>query len=159
MDFGGRYLFAATRQAVWAALNDTEILKAVIPGCRAIAWTSETTLDLAIQVNFGIVQPVFAGELGLSDVRPAERCTLTGRGRGGLLGLAQGAADITLADHPDGTILGFEAVGKADGGLLRLGRAIIGNSAQKVIDGFFESIGLAMGVEVRPVRGDDPQRI
>jgi uncharacterized protein len=31
---------------------------------------------------------------------------------------------------------------------MRLGRAIVGNSAQKVIDGFFESIGTQMGVAV-----------
>ena len=36
-------------------------------------------------------------------------------------------------------------------GLVRLGRAIIGNSAQKVIDGFFASIGTQMGAIVTPV--------
>ncbi len=39
---------------------------------------------------------------------------------------------------PADTILAFAAVGKADGGIMRLGKALIGNSAQKVIDGFFE---------------------
>ena len=45
MDFGGRYLFGATRADVWAALNDTAVLKAVIPGCERIDWTGPTTLD------------------------------------------------------------------------------------------------------------------
>ncbi|MDO8359611.1 MAG: SRPBCC domain-containing protein, partial [Devosia sp.] len=121
MQFGGRYRFGATRQAVWAALNDAAILEAVIPGCEAIAWTGPATLELRIKVNFGLVHPVFAGELGLSDVHPAERYTLTGRGKGGLLGLAHAAADITLTDDPDGAILSFAAIGKADGGIMRLG--------------------------------------
>lgn len=151
MDFGGRYLFAATRQRVWAALNDTEILKAVIPGCRSIDWTSPTTLDLRVEVNFGVVHPVFSGELVLSDVHPAERYTLSGRGRGGLLGFVHASAEIGLADDADGTILTFKAVGRADGRIMRLGRALIGNSAQKIIDGFFESIGSAMGVSVVPL--------
>ena len=148
MDFGGRYLFGTSRADVWAALNDTEVLRAVIPGCESIAWTSETTLDLKIRVNFGLVHPVFAGVLSLSDIRPAERYTLSGRGKGGLLGLAHGSAEIALEDAPNGTILGFQAIGSADAGIMRLGRALIGNSAQRVIDGFFVSIGEQMGVPV-----------
>ena len=38
--------------------------------------------------------------------------------------------------------------GKADGGIMRLGRTLIGKSAQRVIDGFFESIGREMGANV-----------
>lgn len=148
MDFGGRYLFGAKRADVWAALNDTAVLGAVIPGCQSIGWTGPATLDLSIKVSLGIVHPVFAGELELSDVHPAERYRLSGRGKGGMLGMAQAAADITLADDPSGTILTFDAVGKADGGIMRLGKALIGNSAQKLIDGFFESIGSEMGVSV-----------
>lgn len=148
MDFGGGYLFEAKRADVWASLNDTAVLKAVIPGCERIDWTGATTLEMKIKVNFGVIHPLFNGELELSDVHPAEHYTLTGRGKGGLLGLAHGAADISLADDPRGTILSFEAKGKADGGIMRLGKALIGNSAQKVIDGFFVRIGEQMGVPV-----------
>jgi carbon monoxide dehydrogenase subunit G len=148
MDFGGRYLFGAKRAEVWAALNDTAVLGAVIPGCERIVWTSPTTLDLTIKVNFGLVHPRFSGELTLTHVNPAQRYTLSGRGRGGLLGLAHAAADISLSDAPDGTALRFTAAGKADQGIMRMGKAIIGNSAQKIIDGFFESIGRQMGVNV-----------
>src|SRR5690349_4477385 len=124
MDFGGRYLFGTSRADVWAALNDTEVLRAVIPGCESIVWTSETSLDLKIRVNFGLVHPVFSGVLTLSDIRPAERYRLSGRGKGGLLGLAHGAADILLEDAPAGTILSFQAIGSADAGIMRLGRAL-----------------------------------
>jgi carbon monoxide dehydrogenase subunit G len=148
VDFGGRYLFGAKRVEVWAALNDTAILGAVIPGCQAIEWTSESTLDLSIKVNFGIMQPTFEGMLTLSDIREAESYTLSGRGKGALLGMAQASADISLGDAADGTVLTFAAAGHAEGGIMRLGKAIIGNSAQKVIDGFFESIGGQMGVTV-----------
>ena len=149
MDFGGRYRFSAKRAEVWAALNDTGVLKAAIPGCESIAWTGPESLDLRIKVSLGIVHPVFSGELRLSDVHPAERYTLTGRGKG-MLGLAQGGAKISLADSGADTILAFAAEGKADGGVMRLGKALIGNSAQGVIDGFFLRIGEAMGVRVTP---------
>lgn len=148
MEFGGRYLLTAPRAEVWAALNDTAILKAAIPGCHRIGWTSETALELEIKVNFGVMHPVFAGDLILSDIVPAEHYTLAGKGRGGLLGLAEGAADISLGDRDTGTELRFTARGGASGQIMRLGRALIGNSAQKVIDGFFERFAAAMGVGI-----------
>ena len=151
MDFGGRYVIVAPRVAVWAALNDTEVLKAAIPGCHKIAWSSPSTLDLEIKVNLGVVHPVFKGDLALTGIVPAERYTLTGKGKGGLLGLAEGSADIILADAGEDTLLVFAAQGGASGQIMRLGKAIIGNSAQKVIDGFFERFGEAMGAKVTPL--------
>jgi carbon monoxide dehydrogenase subunit G len=151
MDFGGRYIIAAPRVTVWAALNDAAMLKAAIPGCHRIDWSGETTLDLEIKVNLGVVHPVFKGDLALSGIVPAERYTLSGKGRGGLLGLAEGSADIILSDHGEETLLVFAAKGGASGQIMRLGKAIIGNSAQKVIDGFFERFGEAMGAKVTPL--------
>jgi carbon monoxide dehydrogenase subunit G len=151
MEFGGRYLFSAPRDRVWAALNDTAVLKAAIPGCSRLDWTGTSTLECEIKVNFGVMSPTFMGDLELRDVTPAVRYTLAGRGRGGLLGKAEAAADIVLADAPDGTELIFTANGGADGGIMKLGKAVIGNSAQKIIDGFFERIGEAMGTEVTPL--------
>ena len=151
MDFGGRYIVAAPRVAVWAALNDTAMLKAAIPGCHKIVWSGPDTLDLEIKVNLGVVHPVFKGDLALTGIVPAERYTLTGRGKGGLLGLAEGSADIILADAGDDTLLVFNARGGASGQIMKLGKAIIGHSAQKVIDGFFERFGAAMGAQVTPL--------
>lgn len=151
MQFGGSYLVSAPRQKVWEALNDTAILKAVIPGCKRIDWTGETTLELEIQVNLGLMSPTFGGDLELSNIVPAQSYTLTGRGRGGLLGKAEAAADIVLSDDGDATRLVFTAGGTADGGIMKLGKSLIGNSAQKIIDGFFVRFGDAMGVEVRPI--------
>lgn len=148
MQFGGNYRIAAPRAAVWTALNEPEMLKAAIPGCERIAWSGPDTLDLEIRVNLGVVKPVFKGELVLSNVLPAERYTLSGRGKGGLMGLAEGAADITLADEGDATLLAFTAQGGASGQVMKLGKAIIGNSAQKIIDGFFERFAAAMQAEI-----------
>jgi uncharacterized protein len=151
MEFGGDYLFSAPRQQVWAALNDTAVLQAAIPGCRRIDWTGADELELELSIRLGIVQPVFTGDLRLSDIVPAERYTLSGRGRGGVLGMAHGAAQITLADAPGGTRLQFRAVGGADSGIMKLGRALIGKSAQRVIDGFVGRFAAAMGVDVAPL--------
>lgn len=151
MEFGGRYHVSAPRQAVWQALNDTAVLKACIPGCKRIEWVSETGLEAEIGVNLGIARPVFTGDLTLSNVIPAQSYTLSGQGRGGLLGMAQASADISLEDIGTQTLLVFTATGGASGQIMKLGRALIGTSAQKVIDGFFERFGAAMGADVSPL--------
>ena len=151
MEFGGRYKMTAPRVRIWAALNDPEMLKAAIPGCSLIEWSGPETLDLEIKVNLGVVKPTFRGELVLSNIVPAESYTLSGRGKGGMLGLAEGSADVALADDGKDTILTFTANGGASGQIMKMGKAIIGNSAQRIIDGFFERFGQAAGVEVTPL--------
>ena len=151
MDFGGRYLVQAPREHVWAALNDTAVLGAAIPGCQRIVWVGDGALELEIRVNLGLMKPVFAGDLTLSDVVPARRYRLSGRGRGGILGLAEGGADILLSDEGAETLLEFSAQGGASGQIMKLGQALIGNSAQRVIDGFFVRFGNAMGAAVTPL--------
>lgn len=148
MEFGGRYIIAAPRQSVWAALNDPEILKASIPGCKKIAWRDAESLDIEVGVNLGIAKPSFSGELILSDVDPAQSYVLSGRGKGGIFGLAHASARITLEDAEGGTLLAFAATGGASGRIMQLGRALIGNSAQAIIDGFFERFAGAMGADV-----------
>lgn len=151
MQFGGRYLFATPRATLWEALNDTEVLKAAIPGCRRIEWRGTSSLDIEVKVDLGLMHPVLGGDLELTDVVPAERYTLNGRGRGHLLGLAHAAADVVLSDAEGGTELTFTAHGRADGPVMKLGRAIVGDRAQSIIDGFFERIGAAMGTSVVPL--------
>ena len=151
MEFGGRYRIAAPRSAVWAALNDAAVLKNAIPGCHSIEWSGPGTLDLEFKVNLGVAQPTFRGELALSNIVEAQSYTLSGKGKGGFLGLAEGAADIVLADEGAETLLVFTATGGASGQIMKLGKAIIGNSAQRIIDGFFERFGRAMGAVVTPL--------
>lgn len=148
MEFGGEYLLRAPRLKVWDALNNTEILKATIPGCTRIDWVSDRQLEAVVTVNLGIAKPSFAGDLTLSDIEPAVSYTLSGKGRGGLLGMAHGNADITLDDHLNGTRLKFVATGGASGQIMKLGKTIIGSSAQRVIDGFFNRFAAAMAVEI-----------
>jgi len=154
MDFGGRYHLSSPRQEVWRGLNNAEVLKACIPGAQRLDWVGDGALELELQVNLGLVKPVFKGDLTLTNVVPAERCTLSGKGRGGVLGLAQGSADIVLTDDGDGTLLTFVARGGASQRIMQFGSALIGDRAQKVIDSFFERFGEAMGAQVTPLPRD-----
>lgn len=149
MQFGGRYVFDTGRLKVWEALNDTEILKQTIPGCTRIDWVGENALEAQVAVDLGVAKPVFTGDLTLSNIVPAESYTLSGRGKGGLLGLAHGSADIALSDEGEKCLLSFTATGGGSGTLMKMGKAVIGSSAQHVIDRFFERFADAMQVDLQ----------
>ncbi len=154
MQFSGRFRFSAPRAAVWAALNDTEKLRAAIPGCKRLDWSGPETLEMELQVSLGVISPTFSGDLTLRSIVPAERYMLSGRGRGGMLGMAQGAAEIELRDDGEGTELRFLASGGADNAIMKLGKALLGRSAQRVIDHFFERFGDTFGATVTPLPPD-----
>ena len=172
MEFSGTYLIFSSRQQVWQALTDVEVLKNAIPRCENIEWRSKNTLDLTIKVNLGIMKPKFTGELELSNVVAAQNYTLSGRGHGGLLGLAKGEADISLLDmevtktdlrdieklgyktefakRDMATLLSFTANGGGSKNIMALGKSLIGKSAQGIIDRFMGRFADAMQAPMLP---------
>ena len=59
MEMKGEYIIPVPRAAVWAALNDVEVLKAAIPGCDSINRLSENEIEAtvtAIKTNEAIVK-------------------------------------------------------------------------------------------------------
>lgn len=155
MNFSGQYLFLTDRQHVWRSLNNVDMLKAAIPGCEHIDWVDRGRLDVAIKVNLGVMNPTFAGDLLLSDIVEARTYTLSGQGRGRLLGLAKGTSRIELDDHTRGTSMVMSATGEASSAIMALGQKLVGRTAQGVIDRFFERFANAMRVEMEILPADD----
>ncbi len=90
MDFTGRYVIPAPTEAVWAALNDPEILKYCIPGCEQLEKTSPTDFAAVAVLKIGPLKASFRGKVTLSDLDPPFRCKLAGEGQGGVAGFAKG---------------------------------------------------------------------
>ncbi|MGJ8527514.1 CoxG family protein [Maritalea sp.] len=150
MKFVGHYIISAHKQEVWEALNDTEVLKACIPGCDRIEWVGEDALEATIKVNLGLFKPKLVGDLMLSNIKPAKSYTLSGQGRGGILGLAKGFADIELDDHEEGSTLKFSAFGEMSGSVEKIGSKLVSGAAQGVIDRFFERFAEQFGATAVP---------
>lgn len=161
MEFSGQYLIMAPRIKVWQALNDEKILKQTIFGCKKICWVKEDQLELEVEVNLTVLKKTFKGDLFLSDIEVASKYTLSGRGRGGILGKVHASANIELIDREIkgdlATQLQFNAVGGGSNSIMKLGKTIIGSSAQKIIDRFFERFAQAMKVEILSIKPNKPK--
>jgi carbon monoxide dehydrogenase subunit G len=82
MDMTGEERINAPRDAVWAALNDPDILKRCIPGCQVLEMTSPTELAATVKIKIGPVSATFNGEVTLSNINAPESYTISGEGTG-----------------------------------------------------------------------------
>lgn len=143
MDMSGEERIAAKRDAVWAALNNPDVLRACIPGCQSLEMTSPTDMTATVKIKIGPVSATFAGEVKLSDLNPPESYKITGEGKGGIAGFAKGGAEVSLREDGDETILTYKVDAQIGGKLAQLGSRLIDSTAKKLAGQFFEDFGKA----------------
>lgn len=151
MDMSGEYQIPASRESVWDALNDPEILKACIPGCESLEKTSETEMTASVTAKVGPVKAKFKGAVTLSNLDPPKSFKMSGEGKGGPAGFAKGGADITLIEDGDATILNYVVKAQVGGKLAQLGSRLVDSTAKRMADSFFGN--LAAKFETDPSTG------
>ncbi|TQV72515.1 carbon monoxide dehydrogenase subunit G [Denitrobaculum tricleocarpae] len=146
MDMTGEYRLNASREAVYDALNDPEILKQCIPGCEEIEKTSDTEMTAKVVAKVGPVKAKFNGAVTLSDLNRPESYSISGEGKGGAAGFAKGGAKVRLEEDGEGTLMHYEVHADIGGKLAQLGSRLIDGTAKKMAKDFFETFaGLVDG--------------
>jgi carbon monoxide dehydrogenase subunit G len=153
MDMTGERRIAAPRQVVWNALNDTEVLKASIPGCESLEKLSDTAMKATAAVKIGPISARFSGNVQLGDLDPPNGYTISGEGQGGVAGFAKGGAKVRLADDAGVTLLSYEVHAQVGGKIAQLGARLIDASAKQMADAFFDrfSARVAPPVAAAPI--------
>lgn len=145
MDITGEYRIAAPRAAVWAALNDPEVLARCIPGCKELTQASPEELAAKIALKVGPVSATFAGTVRFEDIRAPEGYTLVGQGNGGMAGFAKGRAVVSLREEGADTVLTYEAKAEIGGKIASLGGRLIQGTSRKLADQFFSTFAAELG--------------
>ena len=136
----------ASRDQVWAALNDPLVLKQCIPGCQNLEMSSPTEMTATVVFKVGPVKATFGGKVTLSDLDPPNSYRISGEGSGGVAGFAKGGAAVRLeSESPDVTILHYEVDAQIGGKLAKLGGRLIDSTARKLAGEFFAAFGAAVG--------------
>ncbi len=141
MELNGEYRIPASREQVWEALNDPEVLRASIPGCESLERMGENGFTATVTAKVGPVKAKFKGEVTLSDLDPPNGYTISGEGKGGAAGFARGGARISLEDDGGETILRYQVEANVGGKLAQLGSRLIDGAARKLSDEFFTQFG------------------
>jgi carbon monoxide dehydrogenase subunit G len=138
MTMNGEVQLAAPREAVWAKLNDPEVLKACIPGCEELERTEDNGFRATAKMKVGPVSARFKGKVNLSDLDPPNGYKISGEGEGGVAGFAKGGATVALAEKDGGTLLSYSVEAQIGGKLAQLGQRLVNGAAKKIADDFFQ---------------------
>jgi uncharacterized protein len=145
MTMSGEVTLPASRERVWDALNDPEVLKACIPGCEELVQDDPTHFSAVAKIKLGPVKATFRGKVALEDLDPPNSYRISGEGEGGVAGFAKGGAVVTLTDaDAGGTVLSYAVEAQIGGKLMQLGARLINSVAKNYADQFFDNFAKAL---------------
>jgi carbon monoxide dehydrogenase subunit G len=147
----GTRQIAASREVVWAALNDAEVLKSAIPGCEELTGGPDDGFEARVKQKVGPVSATFHGRVQLADIVALTSYTISGEGKGGAAGFAKGSAAVKLDDSEEGTLLTYAVTAHVGGKLAQLGSRLIDGFAKKMADAFFDHFRAAVEPPAEPV--------
>lgn len=139
MELNDEIVLNASKQRVYEALNDPDILKQCIPGCEELIKHSDTELEAKVVLKIGPVKAKFGGNVTLDQTGAPDTFSLSGQGNGGAAGHAKGGADVALRSEGNTTVLSYTAKADVGGKLAQLGSRLIQSTSKKLAAKFFAS--------------------
>jgi enoyl-CoA hydratase/carnithine racemase/carbon monoxide dehydrogenase subunit G len=138
MEMVGEARLNASRERVWAALNDPAVLKASIPGCESLEQGADGAFMVTVVARVGPIKARFEGKLSLSEIVEPRSYTLTGEGSGGAAGFAKARIGVSLEPLDAAvTLLRYTVSATVGGKLAQLGSRMVDAAARKTADDFF----------------------
>ena len=136
MKLSGSYQINLEKQKVWEALNNPEVLKKAIPGCKEFKKNSETEFSATATNKIGPFNASFTGNIELKDLNPPNSYKITGSGNSPV-GFASGEAKVILEDENGRTKLIYTVEANVGGKIAQVGSRLINMTAEKMADIFF----------------------
>ena len=139
MELTESYTLPVPQQRAWEALNDTEILRASIPGCESIEPDGDNAYAVSLSASVGPVKARFKGRMQLTDIDAPNTYTIVFEGQGGGAGFGKGQTHVQLEpDGDDATKLTYTASAQVGGKLAQIGSRLVDGAARKLAGEFFK---------------------
>ena len=140
MKIEGTQEVRATRERVYQALTDPNVLQRCIPGCERLEKTGENSYAATLRAGVGMVKGVFNGSVRLEDMRPPEhfRMIVEGKGQPGFL---KGTGDLELEER-DASLTEIKYSGDVQigGTIASVGQRMIQGAAKMMATQFFTAL-------------------
>ncbi|HEX7936991.1 MAG TPA: carbon monoxide dehydrogenase subunit G [Paraburkholderia sp.] len=148
MELTETHTLPVSQRRTWDALNDTEVLRACIPGCESIDPDGENAYLVALSAAVGPVKARFKGRMQLTDIDAPNAYNIVFEGQGGAAGFAKGNARVVLeADGDEATKLSYTASAQVGGKLAQIGSRLVDGAARKIAGEFFKRFGAQVAGE------------
>ncbi|RMD73279.1 MAG: carbon monoxide dehydrogenase [Chloroflexi bacterium] len=146
MKIAGNYTFAASREEVWAALNDPEVLARTIPGCQRLEQVGENEYESTLKIGLQAVRGVYSGRVKIDNINPPESYDIhvDGKGNNGFL---KGSGSIHLREENGHTILDYGGEAHVGGTIASVGQRLLDGAAKTLISQSLKA--LATQIEAR----------
>ncbi len=149
MRIAGNYTFEASREEVWAALNDPEVLARTIPGCQRLDEVGENEYESTLKIGLQAVRGVYTGRVKIDNIVPPESYEIHVDGKGSN-GFLKGAGSLKLRTDGAHTILDYGGEAQVGGTIASVGQRLLDGAAKTLINQSLKA--LAAQIEERRLR-------
>ena len=139
MKITGEHEFRASREQVWDALQDPDVLAATLPGARRLEPTGRTSTRSPSTSASGSVKGTYEGTFALTDKVEREACTVraTASGRPGSVTTE---ARMRLSADGQGSRMTYEADATVTGPLAGVGQRLMAAAARRTTEQFLSAL-------------------
>lgn len=134
----GEVVLGAEPERVWAAINDVDILKSVIPGCRSMTLVAPDQYETEVVIGVAGMRGMYRGQIAIHD-KQAPHSMRMAMNAEGQLGFGTASAWVRLEPAPGGTLLRYRYVAQAGGTVAAVGNRLLGSVMKVLIRQFFKS--------------------
>ncbi len=139
MDLKGSYSFAAPPEAVWALLNDPDVIASCLPGCERLEPLGDDRFRAVLKLTVAAISGEYTGTVALVDKQPPRSYRLVVEGTG-KPGFVKGEARIDLGSEGATTVVTVAGQGQVGGLIARVGQRLLGSVSSMMMDRFFECL-------------------
>ena len=143
MKLTGDYIFEASRDLVWDALNDPTVLAKIMPGCEKLEQTGDNEYEGVLKIKVGPVQGAFQGKIKLSEINAPSSYKMQVDGQGAP-GFVKGVGSVQLTEQEGKTVMHYDGDAQVGGRIASVGQRLIESSAKSItnqsLDGLHQYI-------------------
>lgn len=149
MKIEGTHDVHASRDLVYSALVDPEILQRCIPGCESLEKTADNTYVATMKAGIGPVKGTFKGNVRLEDMQPPAHYRMIVDGKGAP-GFVKGSGEFDLAERDGGTAIAYTGEMQVGGVIAGVGQRMIEAAAKMLASQFFKALETQLRPDEKP---------
>ena len=133
MKITGTAVIKAPQAAVWAALNDMDVLARVVPGCESLNDLGDNHYEGVVKIGIAGIKGSYSGKIRLEDIEAPKHYKLVAAGKGSN-GVVDAVGTVDLETLADGTTqLNYGGEAQIGGMLASVGQRLIEGAARQLI--------------------------